>query len=669
MHSAQGFYIFRPSVMHILIDITLVLAVSAVALYLCLKIKIPSIVAFLIAGMIAGPHGLALVSEVEQVEKLAEVGVLLLLFTIGIEFSLEKLLSSKRYFLLGGSLQMLLTIIAFTFLSRYLAGMEWNKALFTGFLFSLSSTAIALQIFQETNQIESFQGRVSLSILIFQDVAIVPLILILPWIAGEEFASADLIRLIAGIALVALILIISRKYMPALIEHIVHTRNRELFLLFIIAICFLTALLTHQIGLSLALGAFLAGLIISESEYSLEAMSSILPLKKVFTSIFFVSIGMLLNVFEVFKNPLEVIGLVMLVLFVKILVVMLIGWLMRIPRRALWISALALCQVGEFAFILSQQGSQHQLMDQHVAQMFLAVSVITMGVSPFIIHASPEITNFILKFTRGTQKWRKKSGQGSHKVKLKDHLLIVGFGINGRNVARAARHAGIPHVIIDYNPETYSREKWHRKHFIYGDASNAETLERASASHARLAVVATHDPIATELIVSAIRKQCPQIRIIVRTRFMHETEILKKLGADEVIPEEFETSIEIFSRVMKYYLVPDAEINRFIDQIRSENYRMFRTMKTKIRHEEQPFISQLEVIKLKVKNNSEWINQSLREANIRHQYGINIIAIERREAVINNPSGDFIILEDDILIALGRPEDFEKVAAFAEYAG
>lgn len=656
--------------MHILIDITIVLAISAVALYFCLKLKIPSIVAFLLAGMIAGPHGFGLVSDVENVEMLAEVGVLLLLFTIGIEFSLEKLISSKRYIFLGGSLQMIFTIIAFTFLSRYLGGMEWNKALFTGFLFSLSSTAIVLQLFQETNQIESYHGRASLSILIFQDIAIVPLILILPWIAGGQFAGADIIRLSAGVVLVALILIVSRKYMPRLIEHIVHTRNRELFLLFIITVCFLTALLTHQIGLSLALGAFLAGLIISESEYSLEAISSILPLKKVFTSIFFISIGMLLNGLDVFSNPIEVLGLVILVLAVKISVVVLAGWMLRMPRRALWISALALCQVGEFAFILSQQGAKHNLMDSHISQMFLAVSVITMGISPFIIHASPRIANFILRFTRGTKKISiTKTQAEKHQVKLKDHLLIVGFGINGRNVARAAQRAGIPHVIIDYNPETYRKETKHREYFIYGDGSNAEILERASARHARLAVVATHDPIATEMIVSAIRKQCRQTKIIVRTRFLHETEVLMKLGADEVIPEEFETSIEIFTRVMKHYLVPEDEINSFIEEIRSENYRMFRTMLTSRHQLDHPFISQLEVIKLHVKTGSQWINNSLKDINLRKNFGINVIAVEQGDRVVYNPPADYVIQSADVLIALGRPEDFEKVNAFTDFAG
>ncbi|MBL7928949.1 MAG: TrkA family potassium uptake protein, partial [Bacteroidia bacterium] len=274
------------------------------------------------------------------------------------------------------------------------------------------------------------------------------------------------------------------------------------------------------------------------------------------------------------------------------------------------------------------------------------------------------------RFTRGSEKIsRSGSSAEKTKIKLKDHLLIVGFGINGRNVARAAQKAGIPHVIIDYNPETYRKETKHREHFIYGDGSNAETLERASAKNARLAVVATHDPIATEMIVSAIRKQCHQVRIIVRTRFLHETEVLMKLGADEVIPEEFETSIEIFTRVMKHYLVPEDEIHSFIEEIRSENYRMFRSMRMPRSQGEQPFISQLEVIKLKVKPGTFWNDNSLKNINLRKEFGINVIAVEHGDTVIYNPSAEYVVHAGDILIALGRPDDFEKAKEFADYAG
>jgi CPA2 family monovalent cation:H+ antiporter-2 len=379
--------------------------------------------------------------------------------------------------------------------------------------------------------------------------------------------------------------------------------------------------------------------------------------------------GMLLNVAEVFKKPLEVIGLVLLVLTVKLAVIFLVGRIMQVPRRALWITALALCQVGEFAFILAQQGPRYGLINSHVMQMFLAVSVITMGISPFLIQAAPHLTEKILQLTRSAARQRrhKKKKETGEVVPMKDHLIIIGYGVNGRNVARAARKAGIPYLIIDYNPETYRRERKHHSHFIYGDAASAETLERASAAQARLAVVATHDPIATEMIVSAIRKHYRQIHIIVRARFMHETETLKKLGADEVISEEFETSVEIFARVMKHYLVPEDEIHAFIETIRSENYRMFRTGSWPQKSADTPFLSELEVTRLQLKADSLWQNRSLKEINLRKHHGITIIAVERNSTVISNPSADFILQAGDILIALGRPEDFKKITDYVVF--
>ncbi|GIV34241.1 MAG: hypothetical protein KatS3mg031_1776 [Chitinophagales bacterium] len=440
-------------------DITVVLTMAAVVLYICIKLKIPAIVAFLLAGMLAGPSGFRLVTDMHQVEVLAEVGVLLLLFTIGIEFSLEKLISSRRYVIVGGTLQMLLTIVAFLGIGMAM-GIPWNQSLFIGFLFSLSSTAIVLQLFQESNQIESLYGKVALSVLIFQDIAIVPLILILPWIAGKEFVIYDLLKLLGGLVIVTVVLIGSRKVMPKLISQVVHTRNRDLFLLFIIVVCFITALLTYQTGLSLALGAFLAGLMISESEFSYEALSSVLPLKKIFTSIFFISVGMLLDLNVLVDHPVKVLVYALAVMVVKVAIVLLVGLILRLPYRSVWITALALCQVGEFAFILSQQGANFSLLDDQLSQLFLSVSVISMGLSPFIIQYAPKIAARLVRnsFSDSMQGFSENS-DSRHAVNMKDHVVIIGYGMNGRNVARAAREANIPHVIVDFNPETYRKEK------------------------------------------------------------------------------------------------------------------------------------------------------------------------------------------------------------------
>ncbi len=647
--------------MGFLTDIIVVLALAAVVLYICLKLRIPTIVAFLVAGMLAGPHALGLVNDHEQVEYLAEVGVLLLLFTIGIEFSLEKLISSQRYVLLGGTTQMVLTILAFFGLA-FLFGIPWNQALFLGFLFCLSSTAIVLQLYQEQNQLESFHGKVSVSILIFQDIAIVPLMLVLPWMSGKEFASKDLFFLVVGILVVTFLLFASRKLVPRIITKVVHTRNRELFLLFIIVVCFVTAFITYEVGLSLALGAFLAGLVISESEYSLEAITNILPLKKIFTSIFFISVGMLLDLSFLLKNPIQVISLTVCVMLAKIFIVLLVGVILRLPRRSILMTALALCQVGEFAFVLAGQGSG--LLSDDLYQMFLSVSVISMGLSPFIIKAAPRIS---AKLTPPVTEQAAVMKTERDHVNLSDHVIIVGYGMNGRNVARAAKEAKIPYVIIDFNPETYRKEKLKRESFIYGDASNHDVLHHANVEHARIVVVAIHDPVATEMIVFSVRSLNPKVRLLARTRFMHEIDILRKLGADEVIPEEFETSIEIFMRVMKYYLVPDEDIDKFVDEIRRENYEMLRRKASgNYEPDIMPFLSVLNVVRLKIPERSKWVGRSLEEIDLRKKFGVTVIAIQRERTPIHNPPASTVLVVNDVLIVIGLPEEISKVSRFAQ---
>ncbi|HXH18172.1 MAG TPA: cation:proton antiporter [Chitinophagales bacterium] len=647
-----------------MLDITVVLAIAAIVLYFCLRMNIPPIVAFLVAGMVAGPHGLGLVGSPLQVENIAHVGVLLLLFTIGIEFSLEKLISSQRYVLLGGTFQMALTILAFFGISLLL-GNPWNQALFIGFLFCLSSTAIVLQLFQDSNQLESFHGKVSISILIFQDIAIVPLMLVLPWLSGKKFLAHDFLDLLGGVIVVTVVILASRRFIPRLISKVVHTRNRELFLLFIIVVCFVTAFITYKVGLSLALGAFLAGMVISESEFSFEAMTNILPLKKIFTSIFFISVGMLLNIGFLLNHPLEVLSMSASVMLVKILIVLLVGLLLKLPKRSVWITALALCQVGEFAFVLAGQGSG--LLSEHLYQLFLSVSVISMGLSPFIIQSAPKVAAKFSAASVAEESKGAKNSFHSQGVHLSDHLVIIGYGMNGRNVARAAKAADIPYVIIDFNPDTYRKEKLKRECFIYGDASSQDVLMRANIQQARIAVVAIHDPIATEMIVFAIRSLNPKVRLIVRTRFMHEIDVLRKLGADEVIPEEFETSIEIFIRVMKYYLVPDSDIEKFVDDIRKENYEMLRRLASGGRDgQDIPFLSVLNVAKLKIPEDSKWVGRSLEEIMLRKKYGVTVIGIQREREYIHNPTAATVLVADDVLIVIGLPEDIAKVSPFVQ---
>jgi len=545
--------------MNLLLDLTTIFAIAALVLFLSAKVRVPTIVGLLLSGVIAGPFGFKLVEATEQVELMAEIGILLLLFTIGMEFSLEKLLKAKRWIIVGGGLQVLVTI-GIMFGLSYLVGLSWQQSLFAGMLFSMSSTAIVMHLLQETGQMDSRFGNASLSILIFQDIVIIPLMLIVPYLAstGAEEGSMGILDLLKGIILVGAIIFLARNIIPKILRAIVHTRNQELFLVTILVICFATAFVTYELGLKLALGAFLAGLIVSESEFSYDALSNILPLKKIFTSIFFISIGMLLNLQYFASAAPMIIGLTLLVMLIKTSAIGFIGLIMGLSIRNSIILGLALCQVGEFAFVLANAGSDFAIMSYGQNQAFLAVSIFSMAVSPFIINAAPQISTWFV-----TQKFVKKMarkssvkliGQHSHGCTDQSHLVIIGFGVNGQNLASQAKSQDIPYSVIELNEKTATKYLMEGEPMYAGDARSEEVLVRAAVHRARTVVIAVHDAASAEAITIAVRKLNHQAHIIVRSQFASEVETFIKLGANEVIPERLEAAKRISERTMLQFV-------------------------------------------------------------------------------------------------------------------
>ena len=363
-------------------DIVIIFILSISVIFICHRIGVPAIVGFLITGVLAGPHGLELVGRVHDVEILAEIGVVLLLFTIGLEFSLKDLLRIKRAVFLGGILQVVLTI-GITFFIAQTFKQSTGTSIFFGFLVALSSTAIVLKQLQDKVAIDTPHGSISLAILIFQDIIVVPMLLFTPLLAGaaEQVSQTLFILLLKGIVIIAVVMVSATFVVPRLLYHIAQTRSRELFLLSVMAICFGVAWVTFSLGLSLALGAFLAGLIISESEYSYHAIGNIVPLRDIFTSFFFVSIGMLLDISFLFKQPVLIIAIVFGTLFLKGVTAGLATLIMGLPLRTILLVGMSLCQVGEFSFVLSKAGMEYGLLGKDTYQLFLAVSILTMTVT------------------------------------------------------------------------------------------------------------------------------------------------------------------------------------------------------------------------------------------------------------------------------------------------
>ncbi len=563
----------------ILNDILIIFGLSIGVLLVCHRLRIPATVGLLLTGILAGPHGLKLVRAVHEVELLAEIGVLLLLFTIGMEFSLKTLAKLKKTVLLGGSLQVVLTCVAVLLLMRRFVG-TWGEATFLGFLAALSSTAIVLKLLQERGEVDSPHGNTSLAILIFQDIIIVPMVLFTPMLTGavQNVAGSLALMLAKGAGIILLVIVSARYLVPKLFYQVSRTRIPELFLATLLVICLAIVWLTSSLGLSLALGAFLAGLIVSDSEYSHQALGNIIPFRDVFTSFFFVSIGMLLNVGFCIEEPLLITGAAMGVFLLKSVVAAFVSLLVGLPLRTAVLVGLSLGQLGEFSFILSKEGVAEGLLAGNAYQVFLAVAILTMAATPYIVRYSARIADGIVALP-----WpeRMKTRCVSCAVDagpepLKEQLIIVGFGLTGRNIAEAAKASGIPYTITEMNVDTVRAQRAKGEPIFLGDATQDSVLRHARIHQARVVAVAINDPTATRRITAVVRRLNPKVFIIVRTRYIIEVEPLYRLGANMVIPEEYETSVEIFTRVLAEYEIPAEEIDRFADQIREAGYRMFR---------------------------------------------------------------------------------------------
>jgi CPA2 family monovalent cation:H+ antiporter-2 len=647
-------------------DILIIFGLSITVIYLFHRIRVSSIIGFIATGLLAGPHGLGLISSVENVKILSEFGIIALLFTIGLEFSFRHLFQIRKSVLMGGSLQVGLTMLIGALIAIH-AGYPLGQALFFGCLLSLSSTAIVLKLLQDRGELDSPHGRSALGILLFQDLIVIPMILFLPFLAGNKInmASDALPVLVKGSTAVVLVFVMAKWLVPYLLYSAARTRSRQLFLLVVLIIGLSVAWLTYSAGLSLALGAFLAGLIISESEYNHEAIGHMLPFRDVFISFFFVSIGMLINLEYFFSTPFIVLTIMTGVLILKSALSGSAILLQGFPLRISILAGVAISQIGEFSFVLANMGESYGLMEGNIYQLFLTVSVFTMILTPFTIHMAPQVTKTLLHLP--LPKKIKAGGALFHELRRSEksgHLIIVGFGLNGHNVARAARRAGISYVVLETNPDTVRAEKAKGEEIYYGDATHEAVLQHAGIKTARAFVVVINDPTATRRIVGMARHLNPKLYIIVRTRFLREMDGLKKLGADEVIPEEFETSVEIFSRVLRKYLIPRPEIEKFVAEVRADGYEMFRSLSKEAGTctDMDVCLPDAEIATFRLDPDAPAAGEKIADIALRKKHGITLLAVRRGEEMLYNPDAETRLLGGDILVLFGSPEKMIEAA-------
>jgi len=646
-------------------DLLILFALSVVAALAFHRLRLPPIVGFLITGVISGPYGFGLIRNIADVESLAEIGVVLLLFTVGLEFSLQHLARLRRFLFIGGALQVGVTIAVTAALARSLA-VAWPVAIFLGMLVALSSTAITLRLYAERGELDTPFGNASLGILIFQDLCVVPMMLLTPALAGGGRNPTSLARTLLEAALfIAATVVAARLVVPRILHLVAATRRREVFLLTIVLFCLGTAWASARVGLSLALGAFIAGIVIADSEYSQQALSDIVPLREVFNSLFFISIGMLFDIRTVGRSPVLVICAIATVIVVKVVVTGGASLALGQSLRPALATGLGLAQIGEFSFVLSAAGMTAGLLDERLDQLFLAVAVGTMALTPALIDIAPRAGAWLER--RTPNRWRPSQTaapmQGDAPVG--DHVIIVGFGFNGRNLARVLRDVGIAYRVIDSNASIARQERRHGEPVLYGDASSAEILHHAGVDRARVLVVAISDIAATRATVASVRRLNPNVHVIVRTRYMREIGSLVKLGSGEVVPEEFETAIEVFTRVLRRYLVPRDVIEREVRSVRSQYDEMFRPLPDiGVRVEDlSRFLTEVTLVVMRVEPGAPATGEPLSDVRFRERSGATVVAIQREGGgIVASPSGDEVLHPGDTILVMGRTDQLERAA-------
>ena len=645
----------------LLAEVVLVMAASVLVALLLRRAHLPPVVGFIVAGIVLGPGGLAVVRDRHEIEVVAEIGVVLLLFSVGLKLSLRELWRLRRMVFGGGTAQLLLTGSAVTALAMGV-GRSPAEAVVWGGLVALSSTALVLWLLEESGDTGSRPGRAMLSVLLLQDLAVIPLIMALPLLAGQAGSAAEVgIFLARSLLVIGLTVVVTKVVFPRLTEWAVRARSRELLTLTTVLVAVGTALVVGHFGLSMALGAFVAGMVISESEYVSQMVADITPLRDVFNSLFFVSVGMLVDVEQWLSHPLLLLGMVVAVLVIKVAATSL-GVLGVVGHPATAVAAgLGLAQIGEFSVVVAHEALRLGVLSGADHGLFLSVTVPTMLLTPGLLALSRSVGRRLERLHREEQMPAAPAGS---RTSPEGHVVVVGYGVNGRNVSRALRVLRLPHVVVDLNPHSLEEVKAAGAAALYGDARREAVLHGAGIEQARGLIVAVPDAASTREIVAAARRLAPGVTIVARTRWVREVEALLGLGADEVIPEEFETSIQLTGRVLEMYGAPPSVVLREKEVLRRGQYGALRSGEPE--HLLPTLAELLEHMLLddvEVPGGAAAVGRSLGELDLRRRTGATVLGVRRGREVIANPGPDQRLEAGDLLMVAASAEQMAMVRA------
>ena len=648
------------------LEILAILTSAVFIVWLFRRLKLPAILAYLVAGMLVGEHGLNITQDQVDYDHFAELGIVFLLFTLGLEFSLPRLMAMRHLVLAVGSLQVGISLLIFMIASMFF-GLSFESAFVVGGILALSSTAIVIRQLGETGAMKRKSGQISVAILLFQDVAVVPLLIVIPMLALDSDTSmvwALSIAILKGVVVVTLLLFIGKWLLPKVFNIIAQVRTDELFVLTTLLVTLLASALTQWFGLSMALGAFLAGMMLSESEYKHQLEADIRPYRDILLGLFFITVGMKLDVALLISSPFSLLAIMLSFMIIKVMVIKILAMRAGESSKDAWASGLMLAQMGEFGFVLIALANQVQLLPSDVSSMLLGAGVISMAITPYMIDHARSWSLFLSQ-----EKCVETNDleQLPENENLKDHVIICGFGRVGQTVSRFLKQETIDFVAIDIDPLRTRTAREAGENVLFGSSRQTELLKAAHLSQAKLVVIAFGEDKQSLEVIQKVRSLSPDVPILVRTRNDDHLDMLHDAGANEVVPESLEGSLMLVSQVLSLTGVPFSRIMRRVQKERKNHYNhlhgFFQGEHTDMSPEAIDRIEFAHAIL--INDDSFGCGKSIKSLCLGKKK-VNIVALRRGDIECESPEEDTILQAQDTLIVRGKPRRVEKADHYVQ---
>lgn len=648
------------------LELLAMLTSAVLIVWLFRRLHLPAILAYLVAGVLVGEHGLGLAQEHVNYEHFAELGIVFLLFTLGLEFSLPKLVAMRHLVVTVGSLQVTISLVLFLVVAMFL-GQSFATSLTIGGILALSSTAIVIRQLSESGGMKKKSGQLSVAVLLFQDVAVVPLLIVIPLLAqggDSSFLLALLFALVKGVFVVSLLMFSGKWLLPRLFNLVAQVRTDELFVLTTLLVTLVASALTQWFGLSMALGAFLAGMMLGESQYKHQLEADIRPYRDILLGLFFVTVGMKLDINVVFSSPLTIILLLISFMAIKVVVIAILAIRAGESPKDAWAAGIMLAQMGEFGFVLIALASQVEVLPDDTASILLGTGVLSMAITPYMVaHAR----SWALWFSREKQMDTKPLEQLPKSASLNDHVIICGFGRIGQTVSRFLKQESIDFVAIDIDPLRATKARDAGENVLFGSSRQAELLHAAQLSKAKLVVIAFGEDKQSIDVIQKVRSLAPNVPILVRTRNDDQLDELHAAGANEVVPESLEGSLMLVSQVLSLTGVPFSRIVRRVQKERKNHYNHLHGFFQGEHTDMSPdAIDRIEFAHAILLTDDSFANgHSIASLKLDERRVI-VIALRRNDIESEEPSPETVLQPQDTLIVRGKPRRVERAERFVQ---